>query len=80
MKKNQYNISTEVDQISSKLLRAGTPILNKYIKTLINNTIESSEFPIRLKEAQVVSLHKKNDPLHKKLWTREHYTYNFKSI
>ena len=46
-------------QISSKLLRAGAPVLNKHITTLVNNTIKTSVFPTRLKEAQVVPLHKK---------------------
>jgi hypothetical protein len=51
---------------SSKLLRAGAPVLNKHITTLVNNTIKTSVFPTRLKEAQVVPLHNKNDPLDKK--------------
>ena len=58
--------ATGVDQISSKLLRAGAPVLNKHITTLVNNTIKTSVFPTRLKEAQVIPLHKKNDPLDKK--------------
>ena len=58
--------ATGVDQISSKLLRDGAPLLNKHITTLVNNTIKTSVFPTRLKEAQVVPLHKKNDPLAKK--------------
>ena len=58
--------ATGLDQISSKLLRAGAPVLNKNITTLVNNTIKTSIFPTRLKEAQVVPLHKKNDPLDKK--------------
>ena len=58
--------ATGVEQISSKLLRAGAPVLNKHITTLVNNTIKTSVFPTRLKEAQVVPLHKKNDPLDKK--------------
>jgi hypothetical protein len=49
----------------SKLLHAGAPVLNNHITTLINNTIKTSVFPTRLKEAQVVPLHKKNDPLDK---------------
>ena len=58
---NKINIkkTTGVDQISSKLLRAGAPVLNKNITTLVNNTIKTSVFPTRLKEAQVVPLHKK---------------------
>jgi hypothetical protein len=31
--------ATGVDQISSKLLRAGAPVLNKHITTLVNNTM-----------------------------------------
>jgi hypothetical protein len=38
---------------------------NKHLTTLLNNTIKHSQFPNRLKEAQVVPLHKKNDPLDK---------------
>jgi hypothetical protein len=58
--------ATGVDQISSKLLRAGAPVINKHITTLVNNTIKSTVFPTSLKEAQVVPLHKKYDPLDKK--------------
>jgi hypothetical protein len=63
----QINIkkATGVDQISCKLLKAGAPVLNKHLTTLLNNTIKHSQFPNRLKEAQVVPLHKKNDPLDK---------------
>ena len=37
---NKINIkkATGVDQISSKLLHAGAPVLNNHITTLINNT------------------------------------------
>ena len=65
---NKINIkkATGVDQISCKLLKAGSPVLNKHLTTLLNNTIKHSQFPNRLKEAQVVPLHKKNDPLDKK--------------
>jgi hypothetical protein len=64
---NKINIKkdTGVDKISSKLVHAGAPVL-KHITTLVNNTIKTSVFPTRLKEAQVVPLHKKNDPLDKK--------------
>ena len=65
---NKINIKKAigVDQIASKLLRAGAPVLNKHITTLMNNTIKTSVYPTRLKEAQVVPLHKKNDPSDKK--------------
>jgi hypothetical protein len=33
--------------------------------SLVNNTIKTSVLPTRLKEAQVVPLHKNNDPLDK---------------
>ena len=58
---NKINIkkATGVDQISCKLLKAGSPVLNKHLTTLLNNTIKHSQFPNRLKEAQVVPLHKK---------------------
>ena len=36
------------------------PIVSKPITMLINKTIENASFPNNLKEAQVVSLHKKN--------------------
>ena len=57
---NKINIkkATGVDQISCKLLKAGAPVLNKHITTLLNNTIKHSQLPNRLKEAQVVPLHK----------------------
>jgi hypothetical protein len=57
---NKMNIkkATGVDQISSKLLRAGAPVLNKHTTTLVNNTIKTSVCPTRLKEAQVVPLHR----------------------
>jgi hypothetical protein len=58
---NKINIkkATGVDQISCKFLKAGSPVLNKHLTTLLNNTITHSKFPNRLKEAQVVPLHKK---------------------
>ena len=65
---NKINIkkATGVDQISCKLLKAGSPVLNKHLVTLLNNTIKHSQFPNRLKEAPVVPLHTKNYPLDKK--------------
>ena len=65
---NKINIkkATGVDQISCKLLKAGSPVLNKHLTTLLNNTIKHSQFPNRLKEAQVVPLHKKKSFRQKK--------------
>ena len=64
---NKINIkkATVIDQISCKLLKAGSPVLNKHLTTLLNNTVKHSQFPNRLKEAQVEPLHKKKDPLDK---------------
>jgi hypothetical protein len=47
---NKINIkkATGVDQISCKLLKAGSPVLNKHLTTLLNNTIKHSQFPNRL--------------------------------
>jgi hypothetical protein len=41
---NKINIkkATGVDQISSKLVRDGAPLLNKHITTLVNSTIKTS--------------------------------------
>lgn len=65
---NKINVkkATGVDKMSPKLLRAGALVLNKHITTLVKNTIKTSDFPHRLKDAQVLLLHKKNDPLDKK--------------
>ena len=49
--------ATGVDHISCKPLKAGSPVLNKHLTTLLNNTILHSQFPNKLKEAQVVHLH-----------------------
>ena len=55
--------------------------LNKHLTTLLNNTIKHSQFPNRLKEAQVVPLHKKNDPLDKKkLSSCQYSANNFKNL
>jgi hypothetical protein len=55
---NKINImkATGVDQISCKLLKAGSPVLNKHLTTLLN-TITNSQFPNRLKEAQGEDYH-----------------------
>ena len=62
---NKINIK-KATGVSCKLLKAGSPVLDKHLTTLLNNTIRHSQFPNRLKEAQVVPMHKKNDPLDKK--------------
>jgi hypothetical protein len=45
--------------ISVKMLKIAKPIVSKPITMLINKTIENASLPNKLKEAQVVSLHKK---------------------
>ena len=54
------------DKISAKLLKAGRESFTPLITSLVNNTLCTSIFPDRLKEAQVTPLYKKNDPLDKK--------------
>jgi hypothetical protein len=44
-------------------LKIAKPIVSKPITMLINKTIENASFPNKLKEAQVVPLHKKNSQL-----------------
>jgi hypothetical protein len=58
-KKINIKKATGINQISCKLLKAGAPVLNKHLTSLLNNTIKHRQFPNRLKEAQVVHLHKK---------------------
>ena len=80
---NKINIkkATGVDQISCKLLKAGSPVLNKHLTTLLNNTIQHSQFSNRLKEAQDVLLNKTNDPLDKqKLSSCQYSDNNFKNL
>jgi len=55
--------ATGVDNVSAKLLKAGTPVLIHHILNLINCSIISSVFPDSLKLAQVAPLFKKLDPL-----------------
>ena len=52
--------ATGKDDISVKILKMANPIVSKPITMLINKTIENASLPNKLKEAQVVSLHKKN--------------------
>jgi hypothetical protein len=80
---NKINIkkATVIDQISCKLLKAGSPVLNKHLTTLLNNTIKHSQFPNRLKEAQVVPLHKKlSFRQKKKLSSCQYSANNFKNL
>ena len=61
--KMNINKTTGKDGISVKILKIAKPIVSKPITMLINKTIENASFPNKLKEAQVVPLHKKNSQL-----------------
>ena len=64
---NKVNIkkATGKDGISPKILKIAKPVIVKPITTLINKTIETAEFPEKLKEAAVVPCFKKNNALDK---------------
>ena len=53
--------STGVDNISAKLLKACAPSLSHAVSSLINLSFAKGIFPSRLKNAQVIPLHKKKD-------------------
>jgi hypothetical protein len=53
--------STGLDQISSKVLKAGGEVLAIPLCYIINNSITSGKFPSRWKESKVIPLHKKGD-------------------
>ena len=57
--------ATGRDGISVKLLKSAKPAIVKPITNLINKSITNSIFPKKLKEAEVVPLFKKNNPLDK---------------
>ena len=57
--------STGVDKISAKILKACAPSVSGAISDLINTTYKHEKFPLGLKQAQVVPLFKKKDPLNK---------------
>jgi hypothetical protein len=61
--KINVNKATGKDGISANILKIVKPIVSKPITILINKTIENASFPSKLKEAQVVPLHKKNSQL-----------------
>ena len=57
--------ATGHDGISAKILKLAKPVIVRPITSLINLTIECSEFPDNAKNAMVSPLHKKNTNLHK---------------
>jgi len=64
---NKVNIkkATGKDGISPKIKKIAKPAIVKPITDLINKSIKTSEFPEKLKEAQVVPCFKKNNTLDK---------------
>ena len=63
LKKLNTKKATGIDGISVKVLKLAQPVITKPITQLINKSITTSTFPDKLKEAQVVPLHKKNNVL-----------------
>ena len=57
--------STRVEYISAKIIKSCTSSIQGTVANLINITFCKCQFPASLKGAQVVPLHKKNDPLDK---------------
>jgi hypothetical protein len=59
---NKINVkkATGIDGISPKLLHFAKPIIVKPLTDIVNLSISTSNFPDRLKEAQVAPIHKKN--------------------
>ena len=57
--------STGVDNIPAKIVKSCSSPLSGVLASLINSTFQHSKFPASLKGAQVVPIHKKNDPLDK---------------
>ena len=64
---SNFNIkkSTGVDKISAKILKACVSTVSGTISNLINTTYNFGKFPLRLKQAQVLPLFRKKDPLNK---------------
>ena len=64
---NKINIkkATGKDGISAKMLKLAEPVIAKPVSNMINKSLKSSVFPFKLKEAEVIPLHKKNNTLDK---------------
>ena len=63
--KLQTKKATGVDGISAKILKACTNSIAQPISSLINFTFVTNSFPRNLKQAQVLPIFKKKDPLDK---------------
>ena len=61
--KINVNKATGKDGISVKVLKLAKPVIVEPITIMINKSFEEASFPNKLKEAQVVPLHKKNSQL-----------------
>ena len=57
--------STGVDNIPAKIVKSCSSPLSGVLASLFNSTFQHSKFPASLKGAQVVPIHKQNDPLDK---------------
>ena len=57
--------STGADNIPTKIIKTCISPISGVLANLINNTFQHGKFPAGLKGAQVVPIHKKNDPLNK---------------
>ena len=65
MDKLHVKKATGADKISGKILKLAKPALLSPIAEFINLSIQTSTIPDRTKLAQVIPLHKKNDPMDK---------------
>ena len=63
--KLQTKKATGVDGISAKILKTCSNTMSQPISKLINYSFETRNFPSSLKQAQVIPIYKKKDPLDK---------------
>ena len=63
--KSSSKKATGVDGVSAKIIKSCKDTISEPLSTLINFSIANSKFPNRLKEAQVIPVYKKKDPLDK---------------
>ena len=61
--KSSSKKATGVDGISAKIIKSCKDTISEPLSTLMNFSIANSKFPNRLKEAQVIPVYKKTDPL-----------------
>ena len=57
--------STGADNIPCKIVKSCISPISGMLANLINTTFQHGKFPASLKGAQVIPIHKKNDPLNK---------------